>query len=398
MTQAATLEATHLGYRLYDADNHYYEPRDCFTRHIESKFADRAIHPAVRDGVEVLMFGDRQLVFPPVKFDKCEPPGALREILRSKKYGSFEEARSEANMLPAYRNRSARLELMDEQAVEAAIMLPTVGVAWEHETLDDVPAHYANLRAFNRWLEDDWGYGADGRIIGVPLLSLADIDEAVTELERVLAAGARIVHLRPAPALGRSIADRAFDPFWARVAEANVPVALHLSDSGYTDVSAMWGENPRPNARTVSALQWGFFFGDRPIMETLASMIYLNLFARFPALKVLSIENGSGWIPYFLKQLDKGAKMGRYGPWPEGQLERRPSQYFREHVLLTPYHEDDCAALVELIGAQSVLLGSDFPHPEGTATPAEFAHSLEGLAPETIRAIMRDNLRQLLAG
>ena len=89
-------EDAELDYALFDADNHYYEPRDCFSRHIEAPFRDRAIRPVVRDdGREVLFFGDDELVFPTVKFDKCEPPGALREILRSAKYRTFEEARSD---------------------------------------------------------------------------------------------------------------------------------------------------------------------------------------------------------------------------------------------------------------------------------------------------------------
>jgi predicted TIM-barrel fold metal-dependent hydrolase len=388
-----------LGYALFDADNHYYEPRDCFTRHIESGFRDRAIRPEVAgDGTEVLFFGEQQLVFPVVKFDKCEPPGALRDILRNKEFVRFEDARAVENMLPAYRDREARLALMDEQGVEAALLLPTIGVAWEHETLSDVPAHMANMRSFNRWLEDDWGFGDDGRIYGVPLISLADLDGAIAELERVLALGARFIHLRPAPVFGRSPADSYFDPFWSRIAESRATVVFHLNDSGYTEVSAMWGQNPRPNARTSTALQWGFFLGDRPIMETLASLIYLNLFGRYPTLRVMSIENGSGWVPYFLKQLDKGGKMGRFGEWPNGVPDRRPSDIFRDHVLLTPYHEDDCPALVKQLGSGPVLFGSDYPHPEGTRTPADFVHSLAGLPGADVRAIMRDNLRNLLAG
>ncbi|MCO8127788.1 amidohydrolase [Acidimicrobiia bacterium EGI L10123] len=386
-----------LNYRLFDADNHYYEPRDCFTRHIEASFRDAAIRPELLEtGEEVLYFGDRRLIFPTVKFDKCEPPGALKDILRSTKYGSFEEARSSENMHPAFQDRGERLKLMDEQGVETTLLLPTVGVAWEQETLHNVPAHYANLRSFNRWVEEDWGFGDDGRILGVPLISLVDLDEAVAETDRLLERGARVIHIRPAPIGGRSIADRYFDPFWSRIAEAGIPIAFHLADSGYTDVSAMWGEEPRPNARSVSALQWGFFFGDRPIMETLASLIYQNLFGRYPELKVMSIENGSAWVPYFLKQLDKGAKMGRYGAWPNGKPADRPSNYFRQHVKLTPYHEDDCVGLVQILGPEMVLLGSDYPHPEGTKSPAEFAHSLAGLGEQEVRLIMRDNLRELL--
>jgi len=385
-------------YWLFDADNHYYEPRDCFTRHIEARFADKAVRPRIDDsGEEALYFGSDRLEMAPVKFDKTEPPGSLKDIMRNKELTSFKGARSKEHMLPAYQDRDARLALMDEQRVEATLMLPSLGVGWEHETLHDLPAHYANLRSFNRWLEEDWGFGTDGRIIGVPLISLFDLDEALAETDRLLDLGIKAIHLRPTHVAGRSPADPYFDPFWARIQEAGVIPAFHFSDSGYTDLSGLWGEERRPNARAMSAMQWGFFVGDRPIMDTLASLIYHNLFGRFPHLTVLSIENGSSWVPYFLKQLRKGAAMGRYGPWPGGELTEHPIEIFKRHVMLTPYHEDDVIGLVHLLGAKSVLLGSDFPHPEGTKTPIEFADLLEGLPEQDVRLVLRDNLRDLLA-
>src|SRR5258708_20169940 len=93
---------------------------------------------------------------------------------------------------------------MAAQGVEAAIMLPTLGVAVEYDMRDDVDLTYASLRAFNRWLEEDWGYGADGRIFAVPMLSLLDIDRALAELHRAIDARARLVHLFPRPAPRRS--------------------------------------------------------------------------------------------------------------------------------------------------------------------------------------------------
>ena len=113
-------------------------------------------------------------------------------------------------------------DAMQRSLVEATILLPTLGVAVEYDLRDDVELSYASLRAFNRWLEQDWGYGDDGRIFAVPMLSLLDIDQAVLELERVIAAGARMVHLCTGPIAGRSPADPHFDPFWARCAEASM--------------------------------------------------------------------------------------------------------------------------------------------------------------------------------
>ena len=54
------------------------------------------------------------------------------------------------------------------------------------------------------------------------------------------------MHVRPAPVPtgsggGRSLGDPLHDPVWARLAEAGVPVAFHLGDSGYNAFAAAWG-------------------------------------------------------------------------------------------------------------------------------------------------------------
>ena len=137
-------------------------------------------------------------------------------------------------------------------------------------------------------------------------------------------------------------------------------------------------------------------FGDRPILETLTSLIYYNLFDRFPNVRVASIENGSIWARYLLESIDKKRGMGRNGPWPGGRLGRKPSEIFRERVFLTPFPEDDVMALIELVGASQVLCGSDFPHPEGLGEPSAFFDLVKGLAPDVRPGVMRDNARRML--
>ena len=127
---------------------------------------------------------------------------------------------------------------MDEQGLDAVVLYPTLGCGVEQALRFDVPATMASLTAFNRWLEDDWGYSYQDRIIAAPMISLADPDAAIVEIDRVLAHGARLVHVRPAPVPtggpnGRSLGDPLHDPVWAHIAAAGIPVAFHLGDSGY---------------------------------------------------------------------------------------------------------------------------------------------------------------------
>ena len=388
-------------YQLVDLDNHFYEPRDSFTRYIDAKFADRAVRP-VRDssGKEIIVAGDRPVTFLDRNiYDEVGRPGSLREMLRKMKKGDApEDAYSWDPILPEYRDREARLAVMDRQGVEACVLFPSVAVVVEH-FFDSAEDLYANFHAFNRFVDDEWGFAYKGRIHPVPFLSLRDLALAVEELDWVLDRGSRVVGLRPGPAYGRSPADPYFDPFWARIDEARATVVYHLTESGYNSrFSPDWGQAPNPPNFEMSAWQWMNCYMDRPIMETLSALIYDNLFGRFPNVKVASVENGCEWLPYFVRRIDKMRGMGRNGPWIGGQLAERPSEYFKHHVLVTPYPEDDVVAVAELCGTDSLVLGSDWPHAEGMAQPAEYAKILEPLAEEDQRRILRDNGLRVIQG
>jgi len=75
-----------------------------------------------------------------------------------------------------------------------------------------------------------------------------------------------------------------------------------------------------------------------------------------------------------------------------------PVESLRDHVWVMPFYEDDLVELVDTIGADRVIFGSDWPHPEGLADPADFVDDLAGLGPDQQRMIMRDNLRALALG
>ena len=113
---------------------------------------------------------------------------------------------------PEYRDREARLAVADAQGLDAVLLFPTLGCGVEEALRHDIPATMASLSAFNRWLEEDWGFSHRDRLIGVPMLSLADPEAALAELDSLIARGARIVHVRPAPVpaangTGRSLGD-----------------------------------------------------------------------------------------------------------------------------------------------------------------------------------------------
>lgn len=393
-----------LDYLVIDGDNHFYEPDDCCTRHLDSKYKDRSVH-TVRsdDGPGQWYFGGKPLTFHRGTRDFVMKPGKYRAFMAGARFDPDAPPDMIPSLSPEFSQRDARLEAMDRQGLQACIMLPSFGVAFDAECGADPEAACAAATAFNRWVEEDWGYAYRNRIFTPASISLFDCDMAVAELERVLALGARTLSIRPGPLNGISPADPHFDPFWARVNESEIPVILHIGVSGYNPiVGAMWGENPNVSETEMSPFLYYTCFGKRPIMDTIACFIFHNLFGRFPKIKMMSIENGSSWIPEFLKDLDKSG-MVTFSTQGEksldsigGDLTDRPSNIFKEHFYVCPFFEDPVPALVEMLGADHVIFGSDWPHPEGVAEPLDFLDECEGLSTDQIRLIMRDNNEKLL--
>jgi predicted TIM-barrel fold metal-dependent hydrolase len=399
-------------YKLIDADEHYYEPYDCYTRHIESKYRDEAVHPVVGDdGLARVYQGDRRLPWTPVWYlDYVGAPGALNDYYLGKtndRKAMIEEG-LDARDYPEFIDRAARLRLLDDQNIESTVMLPGLGLSVEHDLHTTPEVLYANMRAFNRWLDEDWGFGTDGRIYGVPYLSLVDVDSAIADLDWMLDRGARIVTLRTGPIFGKSPADPSFDPVWARLNEARVPVLFHTCDGGatYADFFAtQYGERQNVPQHQYSAFQFATCKFERPIVDTVMALILHNLFGRFPGIRIMSIENGSDWVPHTLKLMDKAHHhtFGRESTYNNdrkqgyGQLDAKPSEIFREHFYINPFVEEPVQALIDLIGADHVLWGSDYPHPEGVASPPAHADGVaEEVGGDAARLVLRENTKRLL--
>jgi predicted TIM-barrel fold metal-dependent hydrolase len=406
-----------LPYRVFDADHHFYPPADALTRHLADEYVDRVFLPGqsrlvpdeegesvMRErrtiGVHTQPEGghggvdlsevpemDGYIPIPGAMLNKLNPMRDLDGLSRAELVQRYNEMR------PAFEHKDPRLKLMDIQGVEASV-LHTVAGGWEGAIeRGDLEAGYAAARAFNDWLFEDWGYAHENRIFVPVPIPLSDVDLAVEELERVLDRGARIINLPAGPAFGRSPFDPYFDPFWARVNESCARVAIHLG-TAYTRMGAEWSEDPDAQYQDLNAFQWVSYWSDRPIMESVTAMMFHNLFGRFPNIHVLIAEYGTVWVPYLLRKLDHATMLGRKSKW--GTLPGRPTSVFREHCVVAPYPEENVSRPMEIVGADCLVFGSDFPHSEGIPDPVQYVSQLKGLDDETVRKIMRDNLAGFL--
>ncbi|MEU7811654.1 amidohydrolase family protein [Pseudonocardia sp. NPDC049154] len=388
-----------LPYKLLDFDQHSYEAEDCFTRFMPKDKLHTAVYP-IRNaaGKKVLLANDRIVTALEADLDQAYVPGSLVEMLKARSSGEAADAeRFYEPIQQEYLNHDARLVQLTEQQIERTIMYPGGWALMAEAYLHGIDPLYNNLRSFNRWMAEDWGFAYQDRIYAPAMLSMRDLDRACQELDAVIEAGARIITLPAGPAYGRSPGDPYFDPFWARVNEAGLVVAYHIAEFHYQDnVASQWGWGLVPPFQ-FSAWQWQNTYGERPITDTLSALIFDNLFGRFPNIKVLVSEFGAEWVPHFIRHMDKSRGMGRNGPWLGGQLKERPSTVFKNHVRVVPYPEDDTVGMVERLGTVDCLvMGSDWPHAEGLREPADFYARVEGLGDETRRRFLRDNGLELL--
>jgi predicted TIM-barrel fold metal-dependent hydrolase len=386
--------ATTRGYRPFDADNHYYEATDCITRHLDARHASRVFEWATIGKRQYPVLGGT--IFRGVKnatFDPVAPPGVLADYFRGNPNGDdpLELLRRHEPIRPEYRDRDARLAVMDDQGLERCWMFPTMGMIYEEPLRHDPEAVMLLFGAFNRWLDEDWGFAYRDRIFAAPYFTLVDVDWACAELEWALARGARTIVTRPAAATTadgpKSPGDPMFDPFWARVNEAGVTVVVHAGDSGYTahgyardGFTTDFGGVPQP----IRMLQL-----ERPVEDWLSALICDNLFHRFPNLRVASVENGSKFLPGLFERLEVVARKMN-GWFPED-----PVETFRRHIWVNPFWEDHVDDVIAAVGVDRVIFGSDWPHIEALPEPLQYVDELTHLSADDQKLILADNTAAL---
>jgi predicted TIM-barrel fold metal-dependent hydrolase len=184
-----------------------------------------------------------------------------------------------------------------------------------------------------------------------------------------------------------------FDPFWKLVVEAGIPVGMHASDSGYQRYMNEW-EGVTRGEMTPFKGGSGFMaiigHQGRPIIDTVASLIGHGLCSRFPELRFAPVENGSNWVRPILRDMEHA-----YASAPKS-FDEDPVEVFKRNIYVHPFHEEDPMGLIELLGVDRVLFGSDYPHPEGMADPLSFVDELQALSHADVAKVMGGNLNRLM--
>ncbi|MDE3202770.1 MAG: amidohydrolase family protein [Acidobacteriota bacterium] len=387
-------------FQVFDADNHMYETADAFTRYLPKAYDGLIKYVQVNGRDKIAVRGVISEYIPNPTFSVVARPGAWEEYFKNgnPEGKSTRELMGEPLRSPdAFFAPEPRLALMDELGIDRALMWPTLASLLEDRLRMDPKATHAAVHALNQWMHEQWTFDFAGRIFPTPVITLPIVAEAIRELEWVVERGAKIILIRPAPVPGyegfRSFALPEFDPFWAKVVEADVVVGLHSSDDGLTRYYNMW--EGRPDGEHLPFANPSAFLDiqhtqSRGIFDTVASLIGHGLLSRFPQLRILPVENGSGWVRPLVEALGHS-----YAKSPRLYAED-PLMVFHRNIWIHPFHEEDPRGLIDLVGVDRVVFGSDYPHAEGMSDPLSYVDELAGLPGEAVARVMGGNLAEVM--
>ncbi|WP_431238763.1 amidohydrolase family protein [Mycolicibacterium aichiense] len=381
---------------IFDADQHMYETPEALTRYLPERYR-YAVQYAQMGKQTRLVINSRVSDFiPNPTFERVAAPGAHEKFFAGENTEglTLREMQGPAIEAPAAtRNPADRIAELDRQGVVEALNYPTLASLVEHSSADDPELTLAIIHALNQWMAEHWGFAYENRVFSTPIINLSEVDGAQRELEYLLSAGARVALIKPGPVRGvhgwRSPALPEFDPFWRDVQAAGLPIVLHASYPPLDDYVGKWEPPHTQNFMAMSAFRW-MVLGHREIADMITSLICHGTLTRFPRLRIASVENGSSWIfPLFNDFDDLYKKMPQNFP-------EHPHDVFRRNIWISPFWEGSVSDVVNTVGWDKVLFGSDYPHPEGLAEPKGFWKYAEGMDERRTYDFMGDNARRFM--
>ena len=222
--------------------------------------------------------------------------------------------------------------------------------------------------------------GKPDRFVALGTVPMTDAAEAVKELERCM----RQLKFKGVQILtniaGKELSDPAFAPFWKKAEELNALVIIH------------------PNGFTEATRLSRFYFNNvmgNPFDTTIALhyLIFDGVLERHPNLKILAVHGG-GFLPAYAGRIDHawGARSDVHGDLPHPPTSYLKKIYF-DSVVFTPHQ---LAELVQLYGADHIIMGTDYPYDMAEYDPIGHLASVGTLGPGSIAAIAGGNAKRLL--
>jgi hypothetical protein len=371
-----------------DADQHMFEPRTMWADHMAA--GDRAAALRIEDdhlGNAWLTWNGGRIVLADVTTpgDVDKVGNRLQRALR----GDAPEARYDDELAPAFWDPDARAAQLGQLGVDAAVLFPNYGLAWERVLEADLAATCSNMAAWNRWAAAMAATPGDA-LHPVAHLTLRDADWVVRQLAELSAAGVKLAMISPGLVDGRPLSHPDHDRLWAAFVEYGVTPAFHVANVTRPFDDAWFATDPEPANPALGSI---FLWSGAAL--AIADLTLNGVFERHPDLRLGVFELSAVWLPLFLQYLDGGYRFHRklHGA-SIVDLAAHPSEYVKRHVRVAAFAYERPDMLLPGCG-DMFMACSDYPHSEGTATPlADYAAA--DLTPASAPGLFAGNLSWLL--
>jgi uncharacterized protein len=274
-----------------------------------------------------------------------------------------------------------RLADQDRDGVQAEVLYGILGVG---NRMKDPEASAEVYRIYNDWLIEFQRKHPE-RYAGLACVPNSDIETAVQETHRAAKAGLKGV-VMALNAATTGMWDPAWEPLWAAAEECRLPLSFHTVGSLTTLQNV-----PQNLYRTAFAV---YIVGFQLVMaDFLTAMIFSGALERHPHLKIVFAESGIGWIPYHLERLDYEWE----DQFKDLPIKHKPSEYWRRQMYATYQQDATGIRLLEALGEDNIMWGSDFPHPDGVWPDSQqiIGEQLSHLPAATRRKLICDNAARL---
>ncbi len=367
-------------YRVISSDSHVFEPADLWTNRIEPRFKERAPFVA-REGENDQWYveGDQKVG----AFGLISQVGIRFETPEKITFeGNFDNLRTGGY------DPDEHVKDLELDGVDADVLYPSVGLFLYKVADSDLLS--AIFKAYNDWLAE-FCNAHPSQLKGIAMLNVDDVKEGIKELERTRKMGmvAAMISVYPHP---EKQYDRPeYEPLWAAAQDLDMPLSLHTAT-----------QRPGPQIHAADFTTQSATFRanvDHWVRWSLSNIIYSGVFERYPKLKVAAVEFELAWVPYFLRQLDYVYVERQMQASYRFKNDMMPSDFFHRNVSVS-FQEDDLGIqLRHLIGVDSLMWGSDYPHAESTWPRSRevLGRILEGVAEDEQAKIAGGNAARLYA-
>jgi predicted TIM-barrel fold metal-dependent hydrolase len=294
-------------------------------------------------------------------------PGKIHRSDRMASTGLYEDGDRGIRRLT---DPELRVKDQDRDGVQGEVLYGVLGATGR---LNDPDAAVEVMRVYNEWLADFCSKRPE-RFAGLASVPNNPIEASIAEVKRVAKRGVlRGIDIANAADL-KPLWDPYWRPLWEVISDTGLPLHFHTI-GGHTPEHIrkiqMIGADPTratlPGAPEVelgvarSAFAASITAFQINMANILTSMIFGGVLERYPRMRLVLGESGIGWIPYVLWRMDAEWE----DQFQDLPLTMAPSEYWKRQCFATYQTDPVGVKLLDELGADRVMWGSDFPHPDG---------------------------------